>query len=87
MELERIKFMVKSYLRARILKIEKHLLYIVEKDKAHLLSQSEMDYAWQLYETRKEHFNTEFFDKISKKLNTMQDGQDVPDSMITKPNP
>ena len=30
---------------------------------------------------------TEFFDKISKKLNTMQDGQDMQDSMITKPNP
>ena len=74
MELERVKFMVKSYLRARILKIEKHLLYIVEKDKAHLLSQPEMDYTWQLYETRKDHFNSEFFDKISKKLNTMQDG-------------
>lgn len=61
-----------------------------------------MDYTWQLYESRKEHFNSEFFDKISKKLNTMQDGQDVPDSMsklkydysdklfffiVTKPNP
>jgi len=74
MELERVKFMVKAYLRARILKIEKHLLFIVEKDKANLLSQPEMDYTWQLYESRKEHFNSEFFDKISKKLNTMQDG-------------
>lgn len=32
MELERIKYLVKAYLRARILKIEKHLLFIVEKD-------------------------------------------------------
>merc|ERR1712196_296095 len=50
-------------------------------------SQAEMDYAWQLYESRKDHFKTEFFDKISKKLNSMQDGQDIQDSMITKPNP
>ena len=65
MELERIKYLVKAYLRARILKIEKHLLFIVEKDQANLLSQPEMDYAWQLYESRKEHFKTELFDKIS----------------------
>ena len=49
--------------------------------QACLLSQSEMDYAWHLYESRKEHFKTELFDKISKKLNTMQDGQDVENSM------
>ena len=86
MELERVKYLVKAYLRARILKIEKHLLFIVEKDQAGLLSEAEMDYAWQLYESRKEHFKTEFFDKISKKLNSMQDGQDISDAMITKPN-
>lgn len=87
MELERVKYLVKAYLRARILKIEKHLLFIVEKDQASLLSAAEVDYAWQLYESRKEHFKTEFFDKISKKLNLMQDGQDIQDSMVTKPNP
>jgi len=81
-----VKYLVKAYLRARILKIEKHLLFIIEKDQAHLLSQSEMDYAWHLYEARKDHFKTELFDKISKKLNSMQDGQDIENSMITKPN-
>ena len=32
MEIERAKFVLKSYLRARIVKIERHLLWIVEKD-------------------------------------------------------
>ena len=73
MEMERIKYMLKAYLRARIVKIEKHLLYIVEKDKAQLLSPGEMEYAWTLYESKKEHFKSEFFDKISKKLNNMED--------------
>jgi GINS complex subunit 4 len=73
MEMERIKYMLKAYLRARIVKIEKHLLYIVEKDKASLLSPGEMEYAWTLYESKKEHFKSEFFDKISKKLNNMED--------------
>jgi GINS complex subunit 4 len=73
MEMERVKYMLKAYLRARIVKIEKHLLYIVEKDKASLLSPGEMEYAWTLLEAKKEHFNSEFFDKISKKLNCMED--------------
>lgn len=81
MEIERVKFILKSYLRSRIIKIEKQLLYIVEKDKANLLSKAEMDYAWDLYEMRKQHFNTEFFDKISKNLNLLSDDKDVPDSI------
>ena len=48
--------MLKSYLRARLFKIERFLLYIVEKDQASLLSESEMQYAWSLYESKKEHF-------------------------------
>lgn len=38
MELERVKFVLKSYLRARLSKIERHLLMLIEKDQAHLLS-------------------------------------------------
>jgi hypothetical protein len=32
MELERIKYLLKTYLRTRVIKIEKFLLLIVEKD-------------------------------------------------------
>ena len=32
MEVERAKFVLKSYWRVRIAKIERHLLYIYEKD-------------------------------------------------------
>jgi GINS complex subunit 4 len=45
MELERVKYLLKSYLRTRLFKMEKHLLYLVEKDQAHLLSEAEMQYA------------------------------------------
>lgn len=38
MEIERSKFVLKSYLRTRIVKIERHLLQIVEKDLSSLLS-------------------------------------------------
>ena len=32
MEIERAKFVLKSYLRTRIIKIERHLMWVVEKD-------------------------------------------------------
>jgi GINS complex subunit 4 len=72
MELERVKYLLKSYLRTRIIKIERFLIYLVEKDQAHLLSQAEMEYAWTLLEAKKDHFKSEFFDKITKKLNNME---------------
>ena len=87
MEVERVKYLLKAYLRCRIIKIEKHLLYIVEKDQASLLSQDEMMYAWTIFEARKGHYKSEFFDRISKNLNCMEDGRDLSDNMITKPNP
>jgi GINS complex subunit 4 len=85
MELERIKFMLKSYLRARLFKIERYLLFIVEKDQASLLSESEMQYAWSLYESKKEHFAQAFLNKIPSRLNPF-DSDTLEDRMITKPN-
>ena len=32
MELERVKYLLKSYLRTRLMKIEKHYLFIIERD-------------------------------------------------------
>lgn len=56
MEAERVKYLLKTYLRTRIFKIETLLLHLVEKDQAALLSEAEMQYAWQLYESKKDHF-------------------------------
>ena len=81
MELERVKYVLKSYLRARILKIEQNLFFIVEKDKAHLLSEAEMQYTWTLYEARKEHFKSELFDHVTTALNSMSEGKDMDDQL------
>lgn len=81
MEMERVKYLLKSYLRSRIVKIEKHLFFIVEKDQAQLLSEAEMEYAWNMYEAKKKHFQSELFDRISKKLNCLEEGQDMQDQM------
>ena len=69
MEVERVKFILASYLRARLQKIEKHLLYVVEKDLSGLLSQEEKNFAFSLYTARKNFFNQNLFDKIGKSLN------------------
>lgn len=56
MELERVKFVIKSYLRTRMAKIERHIVYIIEKDKSELLSESEKIFAFNILEQRKSHF-------------------------------
>mmetsp|Transcript_17932 Transcript_17932/g.30504 ORF Transcript_17932/g.30504 Transcript_17932/m.30504 type:complete len:139 (-) Transcript_17932:45-461(-) len=87
MELERVKYVLKSYLRTRIMKIERFLFFMVEKDQAHLLSPAEMDYAWTLYEAKKDHLKNEFFQNVPNRLNCMKEDAEIPDLMITKPNP
>jgi len=71
MELERVKFILKSYLRTRLFKIERHILFIVEKDQSGLLSPGEMQFAFALYESRKTHFNDNLFKHVPRKLNFM----------------
>jgi hypothetical protein len=57
MEMERVKYLLKAYLRARIIKIERFLLFLIEKDLGHLMSEAEREYAFNLYSARKDHFN------------------------------
>lgn len=70
MELERVKYLLKAYLRTRLFKIERYLLFLVEKDQANLLSEGEMAYAWSIYEAKKDHYNQTFLNKIPSRLNT-----------------
>ena len=56
MELERVKFVMKSYLRVRLAKIERNIVYIIEKDRSELLSEAEKIFAFNVLEARKTHF-------------------------------
>ena len=53
MEYERVKYIFKSYLRIRLAKIERNLLYLVETEKANLMSTEEIHFASTLYEQRR----------------------------------
>ena len=72
MEPERVKFIMKSYLRVRLAKIERHLVYIIEKDKSELLSESEKIFAFNILESRKIHFQETFFEKVPRELNILE---------------
>ena len=78
MELERVKFVLKSYLRVRLAKIERHLVYLIEKDRSELLSESEKIFAFNLLESRKLHFQQTFFEKVPQELNVLEQDP-VPD--------
>jgi GINS complex subunit 4 len=56
LEIERMKYMLKSYLRTRLSKIEKLYLHIIRHDKAEMLSDAEIQYAWNYFSNKKEHF-------------------------------
>lgn len=75
MEFERVKYLLKTYLRTRITKIERHLLYIVEKDCSALLSEHELNFAFNLLEKRRIYFNETFCDKLPAKFNLIEKDQ------------
>ena len=85
MELERVKYLLKSYLRTRLFKVERYLLFLVEKDQASLLSDGEVAYAWALYEGKKELFRQLFLNKIPARMNPFE-RETVEDRLITRPN-
>ena len=67
-----MKFIMKSYLRTRLAKIERHLIYIIEKDRSELLSESEKIFAFNILESRKAHFQNTFFEKVPRELNLLE---------------
>lgn len=80
-----MKYLIKSYLRTRIFKIERYLLYLIEKDMASLMSEGEMSYAWKLYESKKDHFKQVLLLKLPARINPFE-SETLDDRLITKPN-
>lgn len=76
MEYERVKYLLKNYLRTRLAKIERSLLYLIEKDQARLMSEDEIKFAAQLDQQRRTFFNENFGDKIPAKLNPFDESDE-----------
>ena len=85
MEVERAKFVLKSYWRTRLAKIERHLIYIYEKDQAALLSEAEMTFVQSIWEARQTHFEESFLGQVPPQLNFMAKDE-IPDQYSKSAN-
>ncbi|KAK3181437.1 GINS complex subunit [Lecanicillium sp. MT-2017a] len=73
-ELERYKFLVRSYLRARIAKIDKHTLhYLSSEDLRSRLSSTELAYATRHQALLHNHYLSSFLGSFPEKLQNLND--------------
>lgn len=76
-EKERLQFVLCSYLRARILKIQKHVLHILKnQDCVDLLSPVELIFAQQYVNNLAEHLKFSFLNHIPKRFDSLDDDSD-----------
>ncbi|KAK9446612.1 uncharacterized protein V1518DRAFT_423585 [Limtongia smithiae] len=74
-ELERIKFLARGYLRARLHKIDKYATYILQSPDEHLshLCASEIRYTTRRTQQLKEHYDVSFLSTLPSKLRRLDD--------------
>jgi len=56
-DIQRMKFLIKDYLRIRLFKIEKYIFYILKNDLSSLLSQNEINFVIDLIKMKSIYFN------------------------------
>lgn len=85
-EIERIKFLLKSYLRVRLSKIEKYTLYILRQENSdELLSPQEVIYARRYQELIEAHNHDSFLHQLPK-IQHRQDEVAGDLNMVVEPN-
>ncbi|KAK9355351.1 hypothetical protein V1523DRAFT_438683 [Lipomyces doorenjongii] len=73
-EVERVKFLVRGYLRARILKIDKYYMHILNNlDMQTRLSQSELRYAKRRGNQLKRYYDLRFLSSLPPSLQRLDD--------------
>jgi GINS complex subunit 4 len=94
LEVERMKFMLKSYLNTRLFKIEKYCLDLIFNERIDLLSESEYEFAAKFFIYKKKHYQSSFSKKLPNSLNDFVEPNDdaknpncpVNPEMVTLPN-
>jgi GINS complex subunit 4 len=86
LDLDRVKFLFKDYLRIRLMKIDKYLYYLVQYDPAGLLSEKEREFVMELRKIKINYFQQNFYNKISSSQNDFKnkDGN-ISDHVIVAP--
>eukprot|EP00033_Pygsuia_biforma_P002714 GCRY01002998.1.p1 GENE.GCRY01002998.1~~GCRY01002998.1.p1 ORF type:complete len:204 (+),score=23.25 GCRY01002998.1:107-718(+) len=86
LEIDRIKFLLRSYLRARLDKITKYSLYVTKNDSTFdRLSPAEKTFVTKYVEAYSKHFNTSFLSHIPASLRTL-DTDTEQMKMVPTPN-
>eukprot|EP00871_Galdieria_phlegrea_P002916 jgi/Galph1/3625/GphlegSOOS_G2294.1 len=81
LELERLYYLLKEYLRVRLRKIEKNIFYYWrDTNRWSYLSAAEQEYAKQLHQTLMKHFENSFLKFLPEKLRVVdeRDGDNTP---------
>lgn len=60
--------MLRDYLRIRLAKIEKYLFHLIKNDLSALLSQSEFEFANNLFKLKRKYFGDNLYKKINSQL-------------------
>lgn len=85
MELDRVQYMLTAYLRTRIQKIEKHVIYILtNQDMVSRLSDNERDFASKYLDIIERLFNFSFLDSIPDKFRGLTEAESST-NMIPEP--
>lgn len=86
-EVERVKFIVRSYLRTRLFKIEKFARYIMTNPEVQQrLSESEVEHARRFARLTDQHFYHSVLQSLPETQQTLDDQPPFVPSMVTEPD-
>lgn len=83
-QLERFKFLVRSYLRTRIAKIDKYLPFYANPENESRLSPSEIEYTQRHLDLLQNLYNTSFFNQWPPQFSDIRDPSN-PDKVVDPP--
>ncbi|KAJ1834130.1 GINS complex subunit [Coemansia sp. RSA 2706] len=87
MDVDRVKYLVRSYLRARLAKIEDHAAHYVRDDVyKERLSRSELEYAKGFVALEEKHMRRSFLDQLPPHLRGLDETAGNGMDMVTKPD-
>ncbi|KAJ2796193.1 GINS complex subunit, partial [Coemansia guatemalensis] len=87
MDVDRVKYLVRSYLRTRLAKIEKYALHYTREPRyRERLSQGELDYAKGFVALEEKHMRRSFLDQLPPHLRALDETSSNGLDMVAKPD-
>ncbi|KAJ2717108.1 GINS complex subunit [Coemansia spiralis] len=87
MDMDRVKYLVRSYLRARLTKIEHHAMHYTREPRyRERMSQNELDYAKGFVALEEKHMRRSFMDQLPPHMRSLDETASSGMEMVTKPD-